>query len=370
MHGDQDAGDDRPRKTAPERAPAQGDTTAAGQTVAPSLSAAEIADRAAAVGAGDRRALARAITLAESDRADHRAAAEALIEALRPGPDAPVAIRIGLSGTPGVGKSSFIEAFGLRLVDAGERVAVLAVDPTSSVSGGSILGDKTRMERLTRHPNAYIRPSPARSQLGGVARRTRDAIRLVEAAGFGVVLVETVGVGQSEIMVADMTDVFALLIAPAGGDELQGVKRGVMEVADFILVNKADGALEGPAHATVSDYAAALRLLRRRPGDPEDAPAAMPVSALAGTGLETAWERMRGLFRHRFETGQLRTRRAEQDLRAFRREIESALLDAFDGDPTVRAALPEIARSVSEGRATPERAARAVIAVWRRGSIS
>ena len=183
--------------------------------------------------AGDRRALARAITLVESLRDDHRAQALALIDMLRT--DAPQALRIGLSGTPGVGKSSFIERFGMHLTGQGLRVAVLAVDPSSTRSGGSILGDKTRMDLLSREPNAFIRPSPSQSHLGGVARRTREAVTLCEAAGFDAVLIETVGVGQSETMVAEMSDLFILLLAPAGGDELQGVKRGIMEIADMIL---------------------------------------------------------------------------------------------------------------------------------------
>ena len=231
---------------------------------------------------GDRRALARALTLIESTRPDHRRAAAALLAELRPKTGA--ALRIGLSGPPGVGKSTFIEAFGQLITASGARVGVLAVDPSSDRSGGSVLGDKTRMDRLARDPNAFIRPSPAGATLGGVARRTREAAELMDAAGFGVVLIETVGVGQSETAVADMTDVFVLLVAPAGGDELQGVKRGVMERADFVLVNKADGALEPVARATAADYASALRLLRRRSDDPEDVPAAMVASARTGAG--------------------------------------------------------------------------------------
>ena len=207
------------------------------------------ASLAGRVAAGDRRALARAITLIESTRADHRSEARALLDALGPPPRP--ALRVGLTGTPGVGKSSFIESLGLMLTGRGSRLAVLAVDPSSTRSGGSILGDKTRMERLAREPLAFIRPSPSQAALGGVGRRTRETIRLVEAWGADAVLVETVGVGQSETMVAEMTDIFVLLIAPGGGDELQGVKRGIMEMADLILVNKADGAHEpeavGPA---------------------------------------------------------------------------------------------------------------------------
>ena len=208
----------------------------------------DVSEIAEKVAAGDRRALARAITLVESARADHRRQALDLADRLRG--TGRQALRIGLSGTPGVGKSTFIESFGLMLVGQGLRVAVLAVDPSSARSGGSILGDKTRMERLSREPLAFIRPSPSQTHLGGVARRTREAVALCEAAGFDVVLIETVGVGQSETVVAELSDLFILLLAPAGGDELQGVKRGIMEMADIILVNKADGDLKSAAMRT------------------------------------------------------------------------------------------------------------------------
>jgi len=218
-------------------------------------------DLTRAVLSGDRRALARAITLVESTRADHREEAARLLEAATS--TGRQALRIGLSGTPGVGKSTFIEVFGTHLTSCGLRVAVLAVDPSSARTGGAILGDKTRMPTLARDKNAFIRPSPSNATLGGVAAATRSVIALCEGAGFDVVLVETVGVGQSETVVADMTDVFALLLAPAGGDELQGVKRGIMEIADIVLVNKADGDLRPQAIRTAADYAGALRLMRR-----------------------------------------------------------------------------------------------------------
>ena len=210
----------------------------------------DITELAAAVAGGERRALARAITLVESARDDHRTQALALLQAL---PKDRQSLRIGLSGTPGVGKSTFIESFGMMLVGLGKRVAVLAVDPSSARSGGSILGDKTRMDRLAREPFAFIRPSPSQTHLGGVTRRSREAVSLCEAAGFDVVLIETVGVGQSETVVAEMSDLFLLLLAPAGGDELQGVKRGIMEIADMILVNKADGDLKPAATRTCAD---------------------------------------------------------------------------------------------------------------------
>src|SRR5713101_4330951 len=221
-----------------------------------------MSELARAVIDGDRRALARAITLVESTRPDHRAEAETLLAEVLP--TAGGAIRVGVSGAPGAGKSTLIEALGLYLVGLGHRVAVLAVDPSSTRSGGSILGDKTRMEQLTRSPDAFVRPSPTGGTLGGVARRTREAMLLCEAAGFDVVLVETVGVGQSEVKVAAMVDLFMVLVAPGGGDELQGLKRGIMELADLVVVNKADGELEHAAGITASDYASALHLMRPR----------------------------------------------------------------------------------------------------------
>ena len=234
---------------------------------------------------GDRRALARAITLVESTRADHRDEAEALLSEVLP--HTGNAIRIGISGAPGAGKSTFIEALGLHVVAEGHRVAVLAVDPSSTRSGGSILGDKTRMEQLTRSPDAFVRPSPTRGTLGGVARRTREALLLCEAAGFDTVLVETVGVGQSEVAVAAMVDMFLVLVAPAGGDELQGLKRGIMELADLVVVNKADGDLAAAAAATASDYASALHLLRPRTA--EWFARVVTCSALDGSGVREVW---------------------------------------------------------------------------------
>ncbi len=290
------------------------------------------------VAAGDRRALARAITLVESGRADHRAEALALLSDLRaPGQAAAgrQALRIGLSGTPGVGKSTFIESFGLMLTGLGLRVAVLAVDPSSARSGGSILGDKTRMERLSRDPRAFIRPSPSQAQMGGVARRTREAVALCEAAGFDAVLIETVGVGQSETVVAQLCDLFILLLAPAGGDELQGVKRGIMEMADLILVNKADGDLKPAALRTMADYAGALRLLRRRPQDPDSFPKAMCVSALSEDGLATAWAEMQALAEWRRAQGHWGRVRAEQARHWFEEEVRHGLLAALAREPAL-----------------------------------
>ncbi|WP_044007019.1 methylmalonyl Co-A mutase-associated GTPase MeaB [Jannaschia sp. CCS1] len=316
-------------------------------------------DLAERIANGERRALARAVTLVESTRSDHQAQAADLLERLR-GLNRQ-ALRIGLSGTPGVGKSTFIEAFGMALVRAGLRVAVLAVDPSSARSGGSILGDKTRMDLLSREPRAFIRPSPSSAALGGVARRTREAIALCEAANFDMVLIETVGVGQSETMVAQMCDLFVLLLAPAGGDELQGVKRGIMEMADLILINKADGDLKATATRTVADYAGALRLLRKRPQDPKDFPKALAVSAVEGRGLEQAWDEMQALAAWRRDHGHWDRARAGQAAHWFEHEVREGLLARLRDDEDVRAAMADQARAVAEGRATPTAAAREIL---------
>ena len=311
-------------------------------------------ERARLIRSGDRRALARAITLVESARPDHRAEALALIDALRE--PRREALRIGLSGTPGVGKSTFIEAFGLMLTGQGLKVAVLAVDPSSARSGGSILGDKTRMERLSRDPLAFIRPSPSQSQLGGVARRTREAVALCEAAGFDVVLIETVGVGQSETVVAELSDLFLLLLAPAGGDELQGVKRGIMEMADLILVNKADGELKPSALRTVADYSGALHLLRRRPQDPAGFPKALPVSALEAEGLAQAWADMQGLIEWRKANGHWSRARAAQSRHWFEEEVRHGLLAALTREPQ-KGLMASLGARVAGGDLSPEAAA-------------
>ncbi|MDY6860581.1 MAG: methylmalonyl Co-A mutase-associated GTPase MeaB [Pseudomonadota bacterium] len=318
---------------------------------------AELADR---IRAGERRALARAITLVESGRDDHRAQAVALLDRLAG--SGRQALRIGLSGTPGVGKSTFIESFGMMLTGQGLRVAVLAVDPSSARSGGSILGDKTRMERLTREPNAFIRPSPSQTALGGVARRTRDAVALCEAAGFDIVLIETVGVGQSETMVAEMADLFILLLAPAGGDELQGVKRGIMEMADIIVVNKADGDLKPAAMRTCADYAGALRLLRKRPQDPEGFPKAMTVSALEEEGLQNAWGEMQALAAWRRENGHFDARRAEQARHWFGEEVRLGLLARLEKDPDARARMDRLGAAVARGEISVSGAAAQMLA--------
>ncbi len=316
---------------------------------------------AAAVRSGDRRALARAITLVESSKAEDRPRAEALLTALLP--DIGRARRIGISGAPGAGKSTFIEAFGGHLTGQGLKVAVLAVDPSSRRSGGSILGDKTRMETLARDPGAFIRPSPAGTTLGGVARRTREAMLLVEAAGFDVVLVETVGVGQSETAVSEMVDLFVLLVSPGGGDDLQGIKRGVMELADLILVTKADGDLSHAANRAVADYRMALHLMR--PKYPGLVPSVAAVSSVEGRGIAEAWAAMAG-FHDALRSGDHLSRlRQEQAQRWFWSEVQAVLADAIAADPRTSEAAGRVEADVIAGRLLPHAAARALIAAFR-----
>jgi len=305
---------------------------------------------------GDRRSLARAITLAESTRADHRPRAEALIEALLPLTGN--SVRIGITGTPGVGKSTFIEAFGGFLTARGHRVAVLAVDPSSRRSGGSILGDKTRMEALARDPQAFIRPSPAGGTLGGVARRTREAMLLCEAAGFDVVIVETVGVGQSETAVADLVDLFLLLLGPAAGDDLQGIKRGIMELADLVVVNKADGDLKAAAGRAAAEVKSALHLMR--PRWQEWQTPVLLASATERIGIETVWTTIEA---YRAALGeQLVAHRREQAREWLWREIGDTLLDTLRQQPAVREELRAVERAVTAGELTPGAGARRLIA--------
>ena len=312
---------------------------------------------AGAVLAGDRPALARAITLVESDRADHRDQAEVLLSALMSQTGG--SRRVGITGVPGVGKSTFIEVLGLQAIAAGHRVAVLTVDPSSVISGGSILGDKTRMPELSTQPAAFIRPSPAGTSEGGVARRTREALYLCEAAGFDLVIVETVGVGQSELRVAEMTDFFLLLLLPSGGDELQGIKRGVMELADLILVNKADGDLRNAANRTVAEYRQATGLLQpRTPGWEVPVQA---VSALAQEGIvevltliERCWQGMR-------ENGTLDLRRAEQARQWLRQELREELLERFMVDSSSQRQLARAEDDVAAARVPATVAARRLL---------
>ncbi|MCY4451891.1 MAG: methylmalonyl Co-A mutase-associated GTPase MeaB [Immundisolibacterales bacterium] len=311
---------------------------------------------AARVRSGEIRALAKAITLAESTRPADRAAALDLLEALRPPGGT---LRIGISGSPGVGKSTFIEAFGLHALGSGHRIAVLTVDPSSQLAGGSILGDKTRMAELSHHPHAYIRPSPAGRTLGGVARRTREAIVLCEAAGFDVVVVETVGVGQSETAVAGMTDVFVLLLAPLAGDELQGIKRGVMELADLVLVNKADGAQADAARRTVAEYRNALHLMR--PRTPAWTPKVEACSALAGTGIAEVWREVAGCRTALEASGDWTARRSAQAKEWLREEIEAGVHECLRADPRLTALAAELDEEVEAGRAAPPAAARRLL---------
>jgi len=311
-----------------------------------------------AVLAGDRRALARAITLVESTRADHRAEAAALLDKLLPA--AAKSIRLGISGAPGVGKSTFVEAFGLQLIGQGHRVAVLAVDPSSKIGGGSILGDKTRMAGLAADERAFIRPSPAGATLGGVARRTRESITAVEAAGFDVVVVETVGVGQSETAVADMVDMFVLILQPGGGDDLQGMKRGIVELADLILVNKADGELAAGAGRTAADYQHALRLLRAP--TPGWTPEVRQCSALTGAGIAEVWQTVERFRQALSADGRLQRRRSEQAKAALHAELSESLLAALRRDPTVARRLADLEKGVAAGRVSPAAAAAMVVA--------
>ena len=311
--------------------------------------------------AGDRRALARAITLVESTRPDHRDEAVELLDAVLP--ETGGSVRIGISGPPGVGKSTFIEAFGLHLVAQGRRVAVLAVDPSSSRTGGSILGDKTRMEELGRHPGAFIRPTPGGGHLGGVARRTREAMLLCEAFGFDVVIVETIGVGQSEIAVADMVDLFILLVSPGGGDELQGIKRGIMELADLVVVNKADGDLAAAAGRTAGDYANALHLVR--PRWRAWSPQAVQCSALTHSGIDAVWSTI-GQFRAAVETdGELVEHRAHQATAWMWSEVRDTLVDGLRLDERVRELLPLVEAEVAAGTTSPTAAARRLLDAYR-----
>ncbi len=314
----------------------------------------ELAD---GVRSGNRALLGRAITLVESRRPDHQTAAQKLLLALTP--DAGRAHRVGITGVPGVGKSTFIEALGCVLTAAGHRVAVLAVDPSSSRSGGSILGDKTRMQRLSVDPNAFIRPSPSSGTLGGVTRVTRETMVVVEAAGFDVVLVETVGAGQSETAVADMVDLFLVLMLPGAGDELQGIKKGVLEVADMIAVNKADGDNAVRAKQAALDYEAALHILT--PASATWSPPVLTVSALREQGLDELWAKVEEHRRLLSETGEFQARRRRQLVGWMWSMVEDRVLDALHAHPDVAATTQETEQAVLDGRLTPTLAAQALL---------
>jgi LAO/AO transport system kinase len=314
---------------------------------------------AAAVRSGDRAALPRAITLVESTRADHREQAQQLLLALTP--DSGNAHRVGITGVPGVGKSTAIEALGMGLIEQGHRVAVLAVDPSSTRTGGSILGDKTRMARLAVHPDAYIRPSPTSGTLGGVTKATRETIVLLEAAGFDVILVETVGVGQSEVAVANMVDTFVLLTLARTGDQLQGIKKGVLELADIVVVNKADGEHLAEARSAARELSSAIRLIY--PRKTLWRPPVLTMSAIERTGLTEMWETVE---RHRqvlTDAGEFEERRRAQQVDWTWQLVRDTVLDRVLSSPAVRKIRADVERQVLAGELTPALAAQQILKI-------
>jgi LAO/AO transport system kinase len=313
---------------------------------------------AEAVQSGDRAALARAITLMESRRPDHREAARALLQALMPSTGK--AVRVGITGVPGVGKSTAIDTLGSMLTEQGHRVAVLAVDPSSTRTGGAILGDKTRMARLSVDPNAFIRPSPSSGTLGGVAGKTRETMLLCEAAGFDVILVETVGVGQSETAVADLTDFFLVLMLPGAGDELQGIKKGILELADLIAVNKADDA-GAKAKAAAAEYKAALHILT--PASNTWTPPVLTISGLTGQGLDDLWARVLDHRRRLEATGELPAKRRAQDTKWMWTLVHERLHERLTQDPALRRRVPEIEQAIAQGALSPTAAAAEIVAL-------
>lgn len=304
-----------------------------------------------------RAKLAREITLVESTRSDHQREAQNLITGILP--KTGNSLRIGITGVPGVGKSTFIEAFGLHVISQGHKVAVLAIDPSSVRTGGSILGDKTRMARLAQHESAFIRPSPAAGSLGGVARRTREAMLLCEAAGYDVIIVETVGVGQSEIEVADMVDMFMLLLLPGSGDELQGIKKGIVELADLVIVNKADGDLIAQAKRVQSDYSAAMRMLH--PATACWLPKVLTCSAINNQGIDEIWKTASGFEKIMREHGELEKKRAHQAVSWMWKEIKETLISRFMNNPAIAAKIQSIENTVRNGRKSPTQAAMELI---------
>jgi LAO/AO transport system kinase len=316
-----------------------------------------IDELAAAVRSGDRAALPRAITLVESTRADHRDQAQQLLLALMPA--AGNALHVGITGVPGVGKSTTIEALGMHLIERGHRVAVLAVDPSSTRTGGSILGDKTRMPQLAAHPDAYIRPSPTSGTLGGVARATRETIVLLEAAGFDVILVETVGVGQSEVAVANMVDTFVFLTLARTGDQLQGIKKGVLELADIVVVNKADGKHLGEARNAARELSGAIRLIY--PRETLWRPPVLTMSALEGTGLEELWDTVKRHRRVLSDAGDFEARRRAQQVDWTWQMVRDTVLDRVLSNPAVRKGRADVERRVLTGELTPALAAQQIL---------
>lgn len=310
--------------------------------------------------AADRTWLGRAITLVESTRPDDRVLATELLQRLLPHTGG--ARRVGITGVPGVGKSTFIDALGTYLTSQEHRVAVLAVDPSSSVSGGSILGDKTRMPNLAIDDAAYIRPSPSSGSLGGVTRTTRETMTLVEAAGFDVVLVETVGVGQSETAVADMVDFFLVMMLPGAGDELQGIKKGVLELADALVVNKADGGNEIAAQRAVRDYRAALAMTA--PPNPNWVPPVLAVSAIEGTGLDQVWDQIQAYYQALSDSGEFAGLRADQQVRWMWAMVEDRLRDRLQSSPTVSDLAADLEHQVATGQTTPTAAATQILTAF------
>ncbi|MAA68760.1 MAG: methylmalonyl Co-A mutase-associated GTPase MeaB [Deltaproteobacteria bacterium] len=309
---------------------------------------------------GDRRAMAKAITLVESTHPEKLDQGQTLLEELLP--DTGKSLRIGITGVPGVGKSTFIEAFGMRLIEAGHQVAVLAVDPSSPITGGSILGDKTRMQQLSSHPQAFVRPSPSSGVLGGVARNTREIMLLCEAAGYDVIIVETVGVGQSETMVASMADLFLVLMLPNAGDELQGIKKGILELADLIVINKADGDQKTLAQRAVREYRNALQLLK--PTRASWKAKVLQCSALEQTGLVELWEVMQD-FREMLKTsGEWEEHRSHQAVRWMWSLIDEELRQSFRKHSQIQADIPRVEKAIRQGKQLPTRAARSLLDVW------
>jgi LAO/AO transport system kinase len=311
--------------------------------------------------AGERAVVARAITLIESRRTDHQRAARRLVQDLLPSTGK--AIRVGITGAPGVGKSTTIDTLGSLLTAKGHQVAVLAVDPSSARGGGSILADKTRMARLASDPNAFVRPSPSSGTLGGVAAKTRESMLILEAAGYGVVLVETIGTGQSETMVADMTDFFLVLMLPGAGDELQGLKKGIVELADMIAVNKADGAFLERARAAAAEYRSALHILT--PRSATWSPPVETYSALTGDGIAKLWETIVEHRNRMIASGEFDSRRREQQVKWMRSMLQDRVLARLKSDPGLRAKLPRIEAAVADGRMTPAMAVDEIAAALR-----